>query len=86
MAIYKPQIHACVYQVCIECVCVKCMHMHLHCICVLPICVFISLEVTMIAIIQTQQALLQTVKVFHPALAKNTTRAILGDEKEHNSL
>jgi hypothetical protein len=40
----------------------------------------------MIAIIQTQQALLQTVKVFHPALAKNTTRAILGDEKEHNSL
>ena len=37
----------------------------------------------MIAIIQTQQALLQTVKVFHPALAKNTTRAILGDEKEH---
>jgi hypothetical protein len=48
--------------------------------------VFISLEVTMIAIIQAQQALLQTVKVFHPALAKNTTRAILGDEKEHNSL
>ena len=76
MAIYNPQIHACIYQVCIECVCVcvKCMHMHLHCICVLPICVFISLEVTMIAITQTQQALLQNVKVFHPALAKNTAR------------
>ena len=28
---------------------------------------------------QTQQALLQNVKVFHPALAKNTTLAILGD-------
>jgi hypothetical protein len=36
----------------------------------------------MIAITQTQQS----VKVFHPALAKNTTRAILGDEKEHNNL
>ena len=36
-AIYNPHIHACVYHVCIECVCVcvKCMHMHLHCICVL---------------------------------------------------
>ena len=41
---------------------------------------------TMVAITQTKQAVLQNVKVFHPALAKNTTRAILGDEQEHKSL
>ena len=85
---YIQSTHTCMCISCVlwVCVCVKCMHMHVHCICVLPICVFISLEVTMIAITQTQQALLQIVKGFHPALAKNTTRAILGDEKEHNSL
>ena len=34
--IQSTQIHACVYHVCIDCVCVKCMHMHVHCICALP--------------------------------------------------
>ena len=41
-ATYNPHRHACVYHVRI--VCVKCMHMHVHCICVLPFCVFISLH------------------------------------------
>ena len=59
------------------CVCVCEMHAHAF---ALHSCIA-HLEVTMIAITQTQQALLQNVKVFHPALAKNTTMAILGDEK-----
>ena len=60
MAIYSQQIYACVYQVRI--VYVKCMHMHLHCICVLPICVCMCvLPIHVVAITQTQQALLQNV-------------------------
>ena len=41
---YIQSTHTCMCISCVHCVCVKCMHMHVHCICVLPFCVFISLH------------------------------------------